>query len=390
VDGPNEARLALGARLFADPILSSDGKTSCAKCHDPALAFTDGVPLGSGVTHRKLARNTPHLWNLAWGESYFWDGRAGSMEEQARGPIENPNEMGQALAAGVRKLKRTPQYRAAFRDAFPGEVGPTEEQVLRALAAFERTIVSPRTRFDRWADGDDAALSGQERAGFALFLGKAGCASCHSGWAFTDRAYHDIGLPGTDRGRGAVIDLPQAEHAFRTPGLRELAWTAPYMHDGRFATLDAVLDHYEHGFEQRTSLSPDQKRISLTSDERAALLAFLDTLSSENPPVPQPWAGGWGGGPAVAAASIATNHVSQKDKAFMPAAIGLKAGEQLTVVNDDTRTHNVRMDTGARPFNSGAQEPGQPIAIPFPVPGTYRVYCGIHPAMQLTVAVSAR
>jgi cytochrome c peroxidase len=382
-DAANEARIRLGQVLFGDKRLSGPGTHACASCHDPALAFTDGVPLGRGAAGRVLARHTPALWNLAWGETFFWDGRAPTLEDQALGPIESPLEMAGSVAKAAAAFRDDPDMTARFAEAFPGEPRVEPRQILRALAAYERTLVSPPTRFDRWVEGEAAALTDEEKAGFALFRGKAGCANCHSGWAFTDRAYHDIGLPGTDRGRGAQIGLAAADHAFRTPSLRELTWTAPYMHDGSLPTLDAVLDHYEKGVQPRPSLSADLHRLDLTGDERLALLAFLGTLSSETPPVPMTLDGPAKDDPLQ---SQAVRSVSQKDRQFTPRAVSLGVGETLTIVNDDTRTHNVRMD-GDDPFNSGAQEPGQTAKISFAKPGTFQVYCGIHPAMRLTVSV---
>ena len=381
---PMPAKLALGKRLFADPALSVNGTVSCTSCHDPALGFADGVPIGRGVAKKPLVRHTPHLWNLAWGAAYFWDGRARTLEEQVRGPIENPLEMGESLPHLAGKLGRDRSYRKAFAEAFPEhpQIGP--DQIAAALATHVRSLVSPKTRFDAWAEGDEAALTTEEKAGFALFNGKAGCSNCHSGWAFTDRAFHDIGLPGSDLGRGKVIGLPAADHAFQTPSLRELAWTAPYMHDGSLATLDAVLDHYDHGVIRRPSLSPDLKRVILTEPERAALLAFLSSLSSENSPVPATLVAV---GPAAAPAAREGTVISQKDKLFQPSAVRVHAGQSLTIVNDDVRTHNVRLDTGPQKFNSGAQEPGQSVTLPFARPGRYQLYCGIHPAMRLDVSV---
>lgn len=381
---PTSAKLALGKKLFSDPALSVNGAVACTSCHDPALSFTDGVPIGRGVAKKLLVRHTPHLWNLAWGAAFFWDGRARTLEQQVRGPIEDRLEMGESLPRLAGKLGRDRSYRKAFAEAFPEhpQIGP--DQIAAALATHVRSLVSPKTRFDAWAEGDETALNAEERAGFALFNGRAGCSNCHSGWAFTDRAFHDIGLPGNDLGRGKVIGLPAADHAFQTPSLRELAWTAPYMHDGSLATLDAVLDHYDHGVIQRPSLSPDLKRVTLTQPERAALLAFLATLSSENPPVPAPLVAA---GPAAPPAAREGTVISQKDKLFQPSAVRVHAGQSLTIVNDDVRTHNVRLDTGPRPFNSGAQEPGQSVTLPFARPGRYELYCGIHPAMRLDVSV---
>ncbi|MGO4666645.1 cytochrome c peroxidase [Bosea sp. 2RAB26] len=381
----NPAKLELGRRLFGDPALSSNRTVSCATCHDPALGFTDGVAIGKGVALVPLARHTPHLWNLAWGAAFFWDGRARTIEEQVHGPIESPLEMAETLPHIAVKLSRRPDYRKAFASAFPGSRSIGPDQISASLATYVRSLVSPPTRFDAWVEGDETALTSEEQGGFALFTGRAGCSNCHSGWAFTDRAFHDVGLPGSDLGRGKIIDLRAADHAFQTPSLRELAWTAPYMHDGSLPTLDAVLEHYEHGVVQRPSLSPDIKPIGLTSEERAALLAFLATLSSENPPAPVSALSA--ARPAELAVADLGTTISQKNRMFQPSSVKLHAGQSLTINNDDVRTHNVRLDTGPKPFNSGAQEPGQSVTLPFTRAGIYELYCGIHPTMQLSVSV---
>ena len=225
--------------------LSIDGSRSCASCHDPAKGFADGKAQGAGVPGRLLKRHTPTLWNLAWAAPVFWDGRARSLEDQVAGPIESPDEMAQPMASVVTRLSADPAMQRAFAEAFPQSPKVDASNLAKAIATFERTFVSPESRFDRWTAGDNAALTEREIAGFRLFTGKAGCANCHSGFAFTDYAFHDIGLPGDDRGRGAVLRLPVAEHAFKTPGLREIGRSAPYMHDGSLATLDDVLRHYE-------------------------------------------------------------------------------------------------------------------------------------------------
>jgi cytochrome c peroxidase len=391
---PSPEKIALGAKLFADPALSANGKVACATCHDPTLAFADGLVHGKGIAGVALPRHTPTIWNEAWGETYFWDGRAGSLEEQAKGPVENPIEMGETMTNVARRLDVDADYKRLFTAAFPGETGVMPTLVQKAIAAYERTLVSPETRFDRWVKGDASALGEEERRGFALFTGAAGCVNCHQGWAFTDQAFHDIGLPGDDEGRAKVAGLPMLGHAFKTPSLRELAWTAPYMHDGSLPTLDAVLDHYDHGIVERPTTSPDLPRIKLTADQRDDLLAFLATLSSETAPKPigaealkaaaaEPEA-------ALAGPAAATLVVTQKNRAFEPAHIKLAAGATLRVVNDDTRTHNVRVFDPKLDFNSGTQEPGQSAAIRFAEPGTYRVVCAIHPTMKLVVEVAPR
>lgn len=380
-------RVALGKMLFDEKRLSADNTVACSNCHDPKLAFGDGVARGKGIAKIKLVRHTPPLWNLAWARTLFWDGRAGSLEEQARGPIENPLEMGQPLGLGVGKLSGDATYVAAFTAAFGGDPTITETKVLQALASYERTLVSPPTRFDRWVEGDATALSGDEIDGFKLFTGKAKCSVCHSGWAFTDHAFHDIGLPGDDPGRGKVIDLHAVDHAFKTPGLRELAWTAPYMHDGSMATLDDVLRHYESGGIARQSRSVDMPPvISLTEEERSHLLAFLETLSSQRPPRPVDSiveAGATERPPPA----VATSTVSQKDKQFAPMNVVVKRGETLSILNDDTRPHNVRIFDPRLMFNSGLQEPGDRAALTFTERGTFEAFCGIHPNMRLSVEV---
>jgi len=384
---PTPAQIALGSKLFHDTRLSANGEISCATCHDPELAFTDGVVRGKGIANERLPRHTPALWNLAWAETLFWDGRAASLEDQARGPIENPKEMGQPLETGAAKLAADPATAALFASTFPADPRVTPANITAALAAYERTLVSPPTRFDRFIAGDTAALTASEKAGFALFTGAGHCVSCHSGWAFTDRAFHDIGLPGDDKGRGAVIGLPAVDHAFKTPTLRELAWTAPYMHDGSKATLEDVVRHYESGGIERPSRSPDLPRgFEPTDEDRRNLIAFLETLSSERPPRPD--AGiGFAGAPAALPAAVPVSQVSQKDKAFAPRAVRIRRGETLRIVNDDTRPHNVRLFDPRLTFDSGLQEPGETARVTFPDSGTFEVFCGIHPSMKLTVTV---
>src|SRR5262249_28623939 len=190
------ARRWRGERLSHDKNLSATRKTAWASCHGRKQVFADGRRQGRGVAGVPLKRHTPSLWNLAWAGPVFWDGRARSLEEQVAGPIEAPDEMAQPVASVVALLAGDASYAAAFRSAFPDDPRVTPENLAKAVATFERTLVSRRTRFDRWVDGDDKALAADEVAGFRLFTGKAQCSNCHSGWAFTDYAFHDIGLPG--------------------------------------------------------------------------------------------------------------------------------------------------------------------------------------------------
>ena len=380
--------VSLGRKLFAEKKLSADDGVACATCHDPNLAFTDGVSQGQGIAKEPLKRHTPALWNLAWAKALFWDGRATSLEDQARGPIEHPKEMGQPLSVGVDRLKGDTDYQPAFARAFPMAPQVSEENVIKALAAYERTLVSPSTRFDAWVAGDQVALSESEIAGFVLFNGKAGCSSCHSGWNFTDHAFHDIGLPGDDLGRGPIIGLPGLNRAFKTPSLRELTWTAPYMHDGSLATIDDVVRFYETGGVDRPTRSQElPKALPLTDRERDDLVAFLETLSSARPPRPMPIEGLPVAGSETAVKAISASLVSQKDKAFKPAAVAVDAGKSLRVFNDDVRPHNVRIFDPRFSFNSGLQEPGDTATITLPSTGIYEAFCGIHPSMRLRIEV---
>ena len=203
-DNPLTAdKIALGARLFADARLSGGGDRSCASCHEPDRAFTDGRRRALALSGAPLRRNTPSLWNLAWSKQFFWDGRAPSLETQVRMPIEAAAGDGRRLA-GDRAAARagTPALAPQFQSAFPREPAVSPDTVAEALAAYVRSLVSPPTRFDAWIDGDAQALRPAEVRGFGLFVGKAGCVLCHVGWRFTDDRFHDIGLTSTDGGRG--------------------------------------------------------------------------------------------------------------------------------------------------------------------------------------------
>ena len=282
----------------------------------------------------------------------------------------------------------TQSYARAFAAAFPPSPKISARNIARALAAYERTLVSPPTRFDAWIAGKADALTASEVNGFRLFAGKGRCIACHSGFAFTDHNFYDIGLPGADKGRGKEINLAAADYAFKTPTLRELAWTAPYMHDGSLATLEDVVRHYEKGGVVRPTRSKDLPvNLRLTDAERADLIAFLESSPARrrrslrarrgsapaSPPSPAPPSGHHGGEPG--------------QQGVRPGARAHQGGTTLTVLNDDTRTHNVRIFHPKLDFNSGAQEPKESVTIAFPVAGTYEAFCGIHPSMRLTVEV---
>jgi cytochrome c peroxidase len=285
---PTPARVALGKALFFDPRLSRSQIMSCATCHNPSFSWGDGNARAVGHGMQVLGRRTPTILNLAWAEALFWDGRAATLEEQALGPIAAAGEMNLPLDSLTQRLRSIPGYRALFAAAYPGEeIGP--RTAAKAIATFERTVVSGMAPFDRWVAGDSNAVSAEARHGFAVFTGKGNCAVCHSGWRFTDDSFHDIGLVGSDSGRVRIINVEGTEFAFKTPTLRNVASRAPYMHDGSEATLEDVIELYDRGGRvHRASLSPEIKRLRLTAVEKRALVAFLHTLTSADVPVTIP------------------------------------------------------------------------------------------------------
>ena len=280
-------KAALGKMLFFDARLSRDNNISCASCHNPSFGWQVPFAKAIGAGGKPLGRKSPTTINHAWGKSFFWDGRAPSLEEQARGPIEAPVEMDLPMAVAVKRLSALEGYKQAFVRAFPKE-GLTEQTILKAIATFERTTVSGDTPFDRWVRGDTKAISESAARGFALFNGKALCASCHTGWNFSDEKFHDIGLASKDPGRAKVTGKQEDALAKRTPGLREIAVRAPYMHDGSMDTLEAVVGHYVSGGISRPSRAAQMKPLSLTGQEMGDLVAFMQTLSSGSTTVAMP------------------------------------------------------------------------------------------------------
>jgi cytochrome c peroxidase len=282
-DNPlTSGRVALGRRLFTDPILSRDRTMSCATCHDPALAFTDGRPVAIGIRGSEGKRNAPTLVNRAWGRSHFWDGRASSLEVQVTEPIGNPRELGLDMREAVRRLSQDVAYRQAFANVFGDAVN--ERNVARALASYVRTILSGDSPFDRYMSGDRRALPVDARRGLEVFRGKGNCTSCHVAPTFSDEQFHNTGVAWQngrwqDGGRAGVTGNAADQGAFKTPTLREVARTGPYMHDGSLPTLEAVVDYYNRGGNRAPGQDPDIKPIRLTSDDRQALVAFLRSLS---------------------------------------------------------------------------------------------------------------
>jgi cytochrome c peroxidase len=296
-------KVELGKKLFFDRRLSGDGTMSCATCHNPETGYTDGLPISLSYPTTRHWRNTPSIINVAYGKTFFWDGRAGTLEEQALFPIMSAFEMNQNLDFMEEELKEVPEYAESFRKVFGGEI--TRRKVVMALSAFERTIISRNSPLDRYLRGERNALTPEEQEGLRLFQGKAGCIKCHNGPNLTDEKFHNLGVPENpavtddprvaatrrfvakvsgfhdyktlteDPGRYLVTGDRGDWKAFKTPTLREVGITAPYMHNGVFETLDEVIDFLNRGGGNSPGKSPLIKPLNLTAAEKRALKAFL-------------------------------------------------------------------------------------------------------------------
>jgi cytochrome c peroxidase len=292
---PDPLRARLGRWLFFDPRLSADTTISCATCHIPAVGFSQPTPVSTGIKGQQGDRKAPSFLNAAFANypETFWDGRAANLEEQAKGPMENPIEMGDTHASVVEKIAAAGGYRSFFEEAF-GSPEVTIDRIARAIADYERTRLSGNSRWDKWNEwlpdtvGYDELLTEQEILGNDLFFGKANCSNCHSGPHFTDSQFHNIGIgwdPKTetfsDEGRYVVTGDEVDRGAFKTPGLREVHLRAPYMHDGSIPTLREAVEHYVNGEFQNPWLSDKMEEIDLTDEEIDALVAFLNALAGE-------------------------------------------------------------------------------------------------------------
>jgi cytochrome c peroxidase len=288
-EAPAPERAALGRLLFFDPVLSEDASLSCAHCHRPEHAFGDGLATARGRGGRALARNTPTLYNVGFKERLMWDRRAGSLEEQARIPLLAPDEMAADPARLVARLAAIAEYRERFARAFPGEAPALGfANVTRALAAFERTLVSRDSRYDRFARGERAALSAAERRGLALFRSlNTRCFECHRLPTFDAPLALGVGVPSPDPGVGGVTGEPAQHGLFGVPSLRNVASSAPYMHDGSLPTLAAVVEFYRRGGGRALGVAPRGidgrvRAFSIADAEAADLVAFLGALTDES------------------------------------------------------------------------------------------------------------
>jgi cytochrome c peroxidase len=294
---PTAETIALGRDLFFDPALSLDRTVSCAMCHDRQTGFSDGKKVSTGMRNQTGRRNAPTILNAAFNTLQFWDGRAASLETQSLEPVSNPVEMAHTLEGVERRLSEDSAYKVRFEKAFgPGKI--TREKIAMAIAAFERTLISGNSPFDRYLyGGDKTALSASAARGLELFRDpkKANCVTCHTidqKYAlFTDNKFHNLGVGVdaagdlTDLGRHQVTKQESDKGAFKTPTLRSVALTAPYMHDGSLKTLKEVVDFYVGGGTSNPFLDKDMKALdNLTPQDRADLLAFLESLTGELPP----------------------------------------------------------------------------------------------------------
>ncbi|MBI1745482.1 MAG: cytochrome-c peroxidase [Acidobacteria bacterium] len=279
-------KVELGRLLFFDKRISIDERVSCASCHNPKLAFTDSQPVSSGFQGQKGKRNTPTIINRLFSSGQFWDGRADSLEEQVKAPLINPVEMANPSHEGVvGRLKKIPGYPPLFKTAF-GTEAVTMDHIAKAIASFERTVVSGNSPFDRFeTGGDKKALSESAWRGLKVFRGKGQCHLCHTGFNLTDELYHNLGAgwaeseKDRDLGRYAVTRKEEDKGKFKTPTLREIEKTGPYMHDGSLRTLEEVIDFYDRGGNKNPNLDFEMRPLKLTPQEKRDLLEFLRSLS---------------------------------------------------------------------------------------------------------------
>ena len=286
------AKVELGKLLYFDSRLSNDGTVSCATCHDPAKGFTDQLRVSKGIRAQLGGRNAPSVINSAFYFFQFWDGRAATLEEQAKGPIANPIEMGNTHEVCVATISSIAGYKPYFEAAY-GSPEVTMDRIAQAIASFERTVLSGNSAWDRHVYAKDAtALSDSAKRGLELFEGKANCTRCHVGFNLTDSLFHNLGVGMSaekpDLGRYEVTKDEKDKGAFKTPMLRDLLKTAPYMHDGSVPTLEAVVELYDRGGEPNPWLDPKMVKLGLSEQEKKDLVAFLRSLEGDWKPLAAP------------------------------------------------------------------------------------------------------
>jgi cytochrome c peroxidase len=284
-------KVELGRALFFWKGLSRDRSLSCGGCHVPENAFSDGKAHAVGIRGQVGDRRTPRLLNRAWGKSFFWDGRASTLEDQVLQPVLNPKEMDLSLNDIAARIRSDGGLGGRMRAIFGREA--EREDVAKALASYIRSILAGDSPYDRYIAGQREALNPQQQAGLKLFRGKANCVACHVGTNLTDERFHNTGTAWKDRkwtdpGRAAVSNHEAERGAFKTPGLREVARAAPYMHDGSLPTLEAVVDFYDQGGRENPSIDVEMRPLKLTPDEKHALVEFLKSLSGK---VSEGWPG---------------------------------------------------------------------------------------------------
>ena len=287
-DNPlTKAKIELGKQLYFDKRLSSDNTVSCASCHDPNKGWSNDEAFATGVDGQMGGRSAPTIINSAYFPLQFWDGRAKGLEGQALGPIANPIEMNLPIDKAVEKLSEISGYRKKFKKVFKSDV--TADGIAKAIASFERTVLSGDAPYDRFKAGDESALSPAAKRGMDLFFNKAKCSACHKGHSFTDLAFHNIGVgydkDNPDPGRFAVTNQEGDRGRFKTPPLRDIHTSAPFMHDGSVKTLKEVVEFYNKGGIKNPQLDEEMKPLKLTEEEIADIVIFMkEGLKSKNYP----------------------------------------------------------------------------------------------------------
>lgn len=278
-NAPSEEKISLGKQLYFDKRLSADDTISCASCHDPKKGWSNGEQFATGVGGKKGGRNAPTVLNSAYYSFQFWDGRAKTLEDQALGPIANPIEMNMPIEKVVEKLNGIQGYKDQFQKVFGSDA--TSEGIAKAIAAFERTVLSGDAPYDKFKAGDKAALSEPAQRGMKLFFGKANCSACHGGANFSDNAFHNIGYDSEDVGRAAISKLKGDTGAMKTPTLRDVAKSGPYFHLGEVKTLEEVVAHYNKGGNNNPYQDEEIHPLKLSDAELSDLVTFLkDGLAS--------------------------------------------------------------------------------------------------------------